>query len=557
MAMHGQGGPLDYKNYGRQGRRQQKKASGRRVWFWLCLLLLFCAGLYWLLRPGPEVAKEQGAGSQEVEKKAEVVLRNKIYDRNLQTLALSFPVYAALVKPLELESVSRAAQEIGAVLGEDQAMLERRLRSQRTFVWLSKTIAAEQAKRLVALEMKGLYLRQAAVRYYPHFNAAAQVLGYVQDNHGLSGVEYYYDDELLGSQQTAHQHDDDQQQTKAKHVVLTIDLHVQTILEKHMALLAAQTHASSVSALAVDPASGAIVAYAQQPSFDPNAFWLAQSRDQQVKAVATLLDPGAISGLFRLGAAYMAHHDMEPPAVESPPRVIRPRTVKIGSTSHGGHWWLWPQGGYISDELGELADPSVGEDELLAFQQALGISCADAIDLPEKVVDLRLSDRCGQGYLNGISLLGGFSRLINGGHPVQLHVKFGSLDDEGHFERAAYSAKGSELGEVSSSLLRALHASAGEDAKFLAVEYLAPLAEEGMIVAENLEQESESENYDGLLLAAGPGVQPQLALLIHVENGQFDRHDASPMRQWAGRFFSSMNKEGLPFASTELPAELP
>ncbi len=554
MTIRGGRRAVDYKHYGQQKKRPDRK--GGRLWLLLILVCLCVVALWWFwpqseqLKVAPPVAALPSLPAEPI--------RKKIYDRNLQTIALSFPVYAVYVKPLELDDANLAAEQIADVMGLDSTALKNRLRSQRTYVWLGRRVPADQARKLLALDVDGVYLRKSTIRFYPHYNAAAQVVGYVQDNHGLSGVELYYDQELLGQEAQFVQGHDGQTNLPGKHVVLSLDLHVQTLLEKQMALLAAQTKAASVAALAVNPATGAILAYAQHPTFDPNAFWQADSRNQQVKAVATPLQPGAISGLFRYGAALYAQKDLHVPLQENAEHLIVPRIMKKGSTSRGGHWWLWPKGGYLSDELSELPDPTISDDELLAFQKALGISCADAVDLPEKVDELRDSALCGQGSLNGISLLTGFSRLVNGGDPVQLHLKRGSLDDDGNFEPMVYRAKGLPLPEMSGKMVAALTESAGSKAKFLAVEYLAPLVKDEMIVTENLAQETDgSEQFDGVLLAAGPGVEPELALLIAVENGQFERRDASPMRRWAGRFFNELRKSDFQIAMDALPALLP
>lgn len=552
--------PVDYKNYGRASIRRQRSArGGKAAWWWGFVVVLLGGGLVcWWLWPENSTEVKPVAPSP-ISTLAEVTARQQIYDRNLETLATSFPVYAVYVKPLELNNVGQAAAAIAKVLGLDTTLLQKQLLSQRTYVWLGRRIPVEQAQQLLSLNLSGLYFRQAAVRFYPHYNSAAQVVGYVQDNHGLSGVELYYDQELLGQEEPGVGQNDGDLPPVGRHVVLTLDLHVQTILEKQMALLAAQTKAASVSALVVNTATGGILAYAQLPSFDPNLFWEADSRNQHVKMINTPLQPGAISGLFRLGAALYAKQELVMPFAETADHIIVPRIMKKGSTSQGGHWWNWPKGGYISSELAELPDPSVSDEQLLDFQNALGISCADRLDLPEKVDQLRQSEQCGQGNLNGISLLGGFCRLMNGGKPVQLHVKRGALDDDGNFEPMHYKSRGHAIPAVSKKMLAALAEVAGQRAKFFAVEYLAPLPTDKMIVTDNVEMQGQEESarFDGVLLATGPSSAPQLAMLVVVENGRFEHHDASPMRRWVGRFFNGIAQEELLSTLDSMPDRAP
>ncbi len=553
MRYQGRKGPIDYKGYGR------KKKPGRknRISITGILLIIVVGALFvWLVTPDTEI-KEESTAVPGVDSFQD---RKNIYDRSLEPLAVSFDLYAAYIKPLEVEDSLQTGEKLAAILELDRDQLIKRLRTERSFIWLSHQVPRDKVAELSKLDIAGLYFQKAPVRFYPHKNTAAQVLGYVKDEQGLAGIELFYDKELMGRTLVGVGAGDGKQTfAEGKHLVLTLDLKTQTILEKQMALLLDKTQASSVAAMAVDPATGEIMASVQLPSFDPNSFWDATPQSQKMEMVSRIMNTGGISGLFRYGAAVHADRDIRMPETNlSATQVLRPRLQKSGGRARAGYWWPWAGGGFISDELAELPDPTITTEELLAFQQDLGVSCADLLDLPEKADDLVDGGECGDGRLNGISVLGAISRLVNGGKPVALHFLKGSVDTSGNFSSYAFEAQGRDVAKVSAVLKTSFAASAGDNARFFAAEYLYPLVEDDDFVVESQEGDQTSEvmkrgqTYDGMFVAVSPVKNPRLVLLVSVQDGEFDLRAASPMRRFGDAFLRLAAKEKSGSADTDL-----
>ncbi len=56
-------------------------------------------------------------------------------------------------------------------------------------------------KRYEGLSLKGVYIAEDSIRYYPFGNFLSHVLGFAgSDNQGLMGLEKYYDKELNGDE---------------------------------------------------------------------------------------------------------------------------------------------------------------------------------------------------------------------------------------------------------------------------------------------------------------------------------------------------------------------
>lgn len=537
-------GPIDYKGYG------QKKKPGlkTRISKTGVLLIIFAGSvLFWLVAPDKEKQEENVS----VSGIASFQYRKNIYDRSLNPLAVSFDLYAVYVKPLEVEDSLQTGETLAAILKLDSDQLIKRLRTERSFIWLGHQVTHDKVTELSKLNIAGLYFQKSPVRFYPHNKTAAQVLGYVKDEQGLSGIELFYDKELRGrafgglgvgtAKKTFNE---------GKHIVLTLDLTTQTILEKQMALLLDKTHAGSVAAMAVDSATGEILASVQLPSFDPNTFWDASHQNQKMKMVSMPMNPGGITGIFRYGAAIHAGSSIRMRQAESSPlAVLKPRLQKSGGRARAGYWWPWPGGGYISNELTELPDPTITEKELLAFQQDLGIGCADQVDVPVKGEGILTGGECGEGRLNGVSILGGFSRLVNGGKPVALHFLKGTVDSAGNFDSYHFKAPGRDISNVSAMLSRSFAVSAGDNARFFAAEYLFPLDRKDDFVVEGQEGDTTSEVFkrgqlfNGMLVAASPVENPGMVLFVSVQDGEFDLKTASPMRRFGDAFLRLAAKE--------------
>ena len=66
--------------------------------------------------------------------------RGIIYDRNMHALAMSVPVKSAFAVPAEIADESMASGLLSGVLGVPQDVLEARMASSRSFVWISRKL---------------------------------------------------------------------------------------------------------------------------------------------------------------------------------------------------------------------------------------------------------------------------------------------------------------------------------------------------------------------------------------------------------------------------------
>ncbi|HEX9764004.1 MAG TPA: hypothetical protein VGA39_01860, partial [Candidatus Acidoferrales bacterium] len=206
--------------------------------------------------------------------------RGVIYDRNRHELAVSIAVDSVFAIPHEVAEPSAAARRLAPVLGLERAAVEGKLRSDRSFVWIKRKLTAEEAARVQALNLAGIYAQPEHKRFYPKRELAAHVLGFVgMDENGLAGLELSLDDQIRGRPQRLTISADGRRRwfnrrgnvpAEGASVVLTLDENIQYIAERELAAAIKETRASSGTIIVMDPQSGEVLALANWPTFNPN-----------------------------------------------------------------------------------------------------------------------------------------------------------------------------------------------------------------------------------------------------------------------------------------------
>ncbi len=207
------------------------------------------------------------------------VLRGTIYDRNFNELSVSYQLFSLYVHPAKINNHSDAAQKLAEIIGVAKGAVEAQLKQSRRVVELADDLDGDQVKAIKNLEIEGLYCTSSEKRFYPEHTAAPHVLGYTVDGVGLSGVERKYDILLQpGEYQPVDVPDVDFKGNtvagqKRTDLILTLDIELQKAIDKELNRLLREQGAAVGMGLLMEPASGRILAFSNQPSFDPNYFW--------------------------------------------------------------------------------------------------------------------------------------------------------------------------------------------------------------------------------------------------------------------------------------------
>jgi len=209
--------------------------------------------------------------------------RGAIFDRNGKILAITMEVPSVFGAPKYVSDPRTTAVRLSRVLKTDARQLEAKLKSERDFVWLQRHLAPERAEGLQGLSLDGVGVIPEGRRFYPKGAMLSHVLGFGDiDNQGLEGLERRYDAVLRGERGRLVVERDAfggavfpkglnyVAPSPGKDLVLTIDEVIQYMAEQELAEAVTRTRAASGVVIVVEPKTGAILAMAVRPTFDPN-----------------------------------------------------------------------------------------------------------------------------------------------------------------------------------------------------------------------------------------------------------------------------------------------
>src|SRR5882672_8222630 len=243
--------------------------------------------------------------------------RGDILDRRGRVLATSLDADTIYAVPTDIEHPADAATAICDALGDcdakDRQSIAEKLGQKRAFAYVKRQVAPDQAERVAALNLDGIGFIKESKRFYPNKELAAHLLGWVGiDNKGLSGLEHTYDPQIRGKAGTILVHTDarhkafsrsERPPTTGSSIELTIDENLQHIAERELHAGVLENRAAGGTVIIMNPHTGEILAMANEPTFNPNAFRDFDDDDRRNRAVQDLYEPGSTFKVVTASAA--------------------------------------------------------------------------------------------------------------------------------------------------------------------------------------------------------------------------------------------------------------
>lgn len=368
--------------------------------------------------------------------------RGRILDSAGRALVTNKPVMAVMAAP-SVQYDQALMARLSAVIDVPVDEMERRFKSDKEERLKPRVLRLDVPMKTVsylvehAPEFPGVQVEAAAVRQYPMGTLAAHVLGYtgeiseaqlekeqlpdyrLGDIVGKAGVEAQYDKVLLGEKGYRRLEVDsmgrvrrivEQGEPRAgKDVQLTIDAELQAVAEQALADALAEAHrqgykkARAGSAVVLDVETGAVLAMASAPTYDPTLFLggISQKDWESLNAKDSEypLNNRAIMAAYPPASTFKAVTGMA---------GLEYRVVSAGSAfSCGGFWegmgkpgkWCWNHSGHgrvtftegiekscdiVFYEIGKRFFEQKGE-PLQAFSRSMGLGEDTGVDLPGEV----------------------------------------------------------------------------------------------------------------------------------------------------------------------------
>ncbi|MFL5662195.1 MAG: peptidoglycan D,D-transpeptidase FtsI family protein [Ktedonobacteraceae bacterium] len=271
----------------------------------MLIFLLVCVGMlallgrlyYWQIARGGELATL--ANNEHIQNLVLNAPRGLIYDAQGHILATNVVRDDLYIEPIQFKQdhasdtfQSDLAQLVGALhqiipmVSTDTLYKDFNLNAWT--VRIASRIEPEQSQRLRAMHLADTFLQPRTWRVYPQGTTASQILGFVQQsdqtNAGSYGIERQYNALLAGKPGSFTAETDlngdplivgasaEQPAVPGANLTLTINSAIEYMVETGLADAIQQLNAESGSVVVLNARTGAVVAMAGAPSFDPNQY---------------------------------------------------------------------------------------------------------------------------------------------------------------------------------------------------------------------------------------------------------------------------------------------
>lgn len=323
--------------------------------------------------------------------------RGSIYDRHGRLLAGNTSAQTVAAIPMQIEDPLLVSETLASILNMEPSAISDLVTMDRSAVYIKRKVAPEIADEVRELGLKGIVFFNEEKRFYPGGRLASQLLGFVGMDQGWAGLEIYYED-YLGStfgtmiypadergRQLPHEFTRNSLPQLSYNLHLSVDETIQHILEKELAKVMAQSAPRQVMAIAVDPNTGAVLAAASKPDFNPEEYDVYDPESWNLAPITSSFEPGSTMKMVTI-AAMIEEGLFEPDERHYCKGYTVVNGIPINCWTHdrGGH-------GDISyyQSVGKSCNPAfvemsshLGKEKLFQYIEAFGFGSLTGIDYP-------------------------------------------------------------------------------------------------------------------------------------------------------------------------------
>jgi cell division protein FtsI/penicillin-binding protein 2 len=536
----------------------------------MIIFLLVCAGMlallgrlyYWQVVRSDDLS--QPAASEHIQNQVVNAPRGYIYDAQGHILATNVvrdDVYIAPIQfatdyandnaQTELALLSSKLHQVLPQLSEDR--LKQLFNSHVATERIAGPIEPEQSQQLRNLQLPDTFLEPRTLRVYPGGDLAAQVLGYVQeDQGGVYGIEQKYNTLLAGKPGSLTAETDlmgnpltvgvssRQQAIPGANLTLTIDSSIQYLVQRELADAVTQLQAQSGTVVILNARTGAVVAMAGEPTFDPNnysaaankmgcigteevyfnpALYCAYEPGSTMKSVTmaaaldqglitpdtTLKDPGYIN--FNDGTPAVTNWNYQGYGVESMTQVLE-HSANVGAA-------------YVAHNI-------LKADRFYLYLQRFGFGQSSSLEAPEASGSYRdptspdwsPSDLTRQAF--GQSILAtplqmamAYQAIANGGVMMRPYL-VASVDNNGHAVTIQPQVRQRVISAKAAELLKGMLVSAANFNKQATFSGYSVAVKTGTATTQGLSEDQTVASMAGFL----PASNPQFVILVKIDRPQ-------------------------------------
>ncbi len=368
--------------------------------------------------------------------------RGRVTDRNGVVLAQDTLLYDLFVHPSYFYGIARndVAAALAPVLHMDEAVVQKKLNAPYSTISIKKNLTLDEVHAVAKIRMPqisfnpktkkmildengkpmthlialpGLDFSKKNVRNYPQGNLGAHILGYVNDEAGVSSGVEASAAQILKKKPTELSQTIldgrgnlvDLENLDPKHIVtlpkaqdvnLTIDARLQYIAERELAAGLQRTRASRGTVIMMDPHTGELLAFAVLPTYQPDKFYQASAEQLKNWAITDVYPPGSTFKIITLASA------LELGTITPDTKIFDTGRMKVGGWmiqnydygKHGAPGWidliyLLIHSSNIASAKISLGMPIPGHYNLL---KRVGIGSKTGLDIPGESAGILLPE---------------------------------------------------------------------------------------------------------------------------------------------------------------------
>jgi len=377
--------------------------------------------------------------------------RGEVYFKNGELLAMTEKEPYLFVSPEEIQEKEKTAELLSPVTGKDKSYLLDLMNKEGSFYEvITENIDKNKAEEINDLGLKGVYIGYKTKRYYPQETTASQIIGFINESgEGQYGLEEYYAEKLKGKTVLEMKEKNpysflfnlsEKDSLDGTSLGLTVDYNIQFTAEKLLKDGVEKYGAEGGEIIAMDPNSGAIIAMAEYPNFNPNNYKNEKMEYFQNSCVQKLFEPGSIFKPITMSAAINE-------------KAVTPDTVfddKLGYAQFGTYkvynylekiWGKMTMTEVLQNSVNTgamFAESQIGDQKFYDYLKAFGLFEDTGIDLSgevssenkeikkalDKHIEVNFGNASfGQGIgITPLQMIRGFSAVINGGKLMKPYV---------------------------------------------------------------------------------------------------------------------------------------
>jgi stage V sporulation protein D (sporulation-specific penicillin-binding protein) len=306
-----------------------KNSSNARIFLLLFIAVLYIglisARIFYLQVSNSGYYQALAENQHEMEKeilpkRGEIFLTSKNSGQHLLA-ATNISKSLVFTVPKDISDKPNTAAKLARLLGiTEQEVLDKIVKGNKNYTVIARQLTDDIAKAIAEQKMEGVHLEAETVRYYPEGSLASHVLGFVgysgNQRVGQYGIEGRFEKNLSGSKGIIGVEKDlagrwitfaSRNLTPAQDgesIYLTIDPAIQFKAQEVLARSIESHQATNGSVIVADPKTGAILAMANYPDFNPNAYSkISNLANFANQTVANDYEPGSIFKTITMAGA--------------------------------------------------------------------------------------------------------------------------------------------------------------------------------------------------------------------------------------------------------------